>query len=504
MPRTFKLTWQPGTHSRLGRWKKKYKGKAYYFAGGGGKYDREAYEIAVAEWEALKHKIDAEAPRRFEIEHHQAAEIWEQVLAWSNRHAEREMAALANEKLALVRQMLTVPELAPLSRADTLDGAFDLPTISLPEHLLDRIDWNSLRQTLKPIRLDADDRARYLAEIDGSPSRISREIWRDRLAVQNCTAAQDDESVGGSVERFLKQKRDLVSGGELSAGRLNALRLQLSHFQDWIGKDSNVEEITGSVLLKYHASLLASVKAEGWSKNTAFHYLSGVKSFVRWLWQTEAIDSLPRVIDSRSELRISRPTSKPIVCTEQEIKKLLKSATRRTKLYILLMLNCGMTQKDISDLKMTEVDWKAGRIIRKRSKTAHEDNVPEVNYLLWRQTFRLLKQERNSSDAVRALTNSQGGPLWSERVDESGKYQKTDNVKNAFDRLRKQVDIEKPLKSLKKASATLLRSNEKFQGLEGLFLGHAPQSMSDKHYTQIPQQLLDSAVNWLGDQFKIK
>jgi len=44
MPRTFKLTWQTGTNNRVGRWRKKYKGKVYYFSGGRGKYDCDAYE----------------------------------------------------------------------------------------------------------------------------------------------------------------------------------------------------------------------------------------------------------------------------------------------------------------------------------------------------------------------------------------------------------------------------------------------------------------------------
>ena len=29
------------------------------------------------------------------------------------------------------------------------------------------------------------------------------------------------------------------------------------------------------------------------------------------------------------------------------------------------MLNCGMTQKDIADLLVSEVDWNAGGVIRK-------------------------------------------------------------------------------------------------------------------------------------------
>ena len=48
---------------------------------------------------------------------------------------------------------------------------------------------------------------------------------------------------------------------------------------------------------------------------------------------------------------------------------LVTNTSDRTKLYILLMLNCGMTQKDVADLQKTEVDWDAGYISRKRSKT---------------------------------------------------------------------------------------------------------------------------------------
>jgi integrase len=190
-----------------------------------------------------------------------------------------------------------------------------------------------------------------------------------------------------------------------------------------------------------------------------------------------------------------------IVFSKGEIKSLLCSASDRTRLYILLMLNCGMTQKDIADLHVLEVDWEDGRIVRRRSKTADRENVPVVNYLLWPETLRLLKQERAKDSTDRVLLNSNGQPLWSETLTEQGKYQKVDNVKNAFDRLRKAVRVNKPLKSLKKTSATLLRNSEKFGGLAGLFLGHAPQSMSEKHYTLVPQDLLDRAVQWLGAEY---
>ena len=230
-----------------------------------------------------------------------------------------------------------------------------------------------------------------------------------------------------------------------------------------------------------------------------------MKSFVRWLWQIEAIPSLPRIMDGRSRaLKIGNPPPEIVVFTKDEITVLLAEASDRTKLYILLMLNCGMTQKDIADLAASEVDWNAGRIARKRSKNESFATVPRLCYPLWPGTLRLLRQEANTVGSERVLLNENGRPLWYEEVGEGGKLKKNDNVKSAFDRLKRKTKITKPMKSLKKTSASLIRANERFASLESLFLGHAPQSMSDRHYTEVPQALFDEAIAWLGGKYDVK
>jgi hypothetical protein len=229
---------------------------------------------------------------------------------------------------------------------------------------------------------------KQIDRLDGSPLRIACELWRDRLAVMKRKAAPEDESLQAHVQKYLKQKENQAKVGEVSSGRYYSLKLHLTHFQDWLGKDK-----------------------------------------------------------------------------------------------------------------------------------------------LWPETFRLLKQERAANSTERVLLNVNGSPILSEVISKDGKYQKTDNVKNAFHRLlnalageepkrkpgatkkprrkavkidkprREPIKIEKPLKSLKKTSASLLRDNERYTGLAGLFLGHSPQSMSDKHYTEVPQQLLDQTVLWLGNEY---
>jgi integrase len=168
------------------------------------------------------------------------------------------------------------------------------------------------------------------------------------------------------------------------------------------------------------------------------------------------------------------------------------------------MLNCGMTQKDIADLQHSEVDWDAGRIIRKRSKTRKHGAVPEVNYKLWPETVRLLRQERSKGQKGPVLLNANGQPLLSEEVTAEGKYKKNDNIKSAFHRLQKKTKINKPLKSLKKTSATLIRGSDEFTSLESLFLGHAGGTIAHRHYAKAPQNLLDQAIDWLATEYWIE
>lgn len=506
MPRNFKLTWQAGADGRSGRWRKKYKGRKYYFPGGRGKSDSEAYDKALNAWEAMKVRLDQEAPKPHQSEYELAIDEWEQVLAWCNKHAEREMAQVAGQKLDTLRKCLAVPGLKPLDTSDTFAGQFEVPSIPALDQLFEHgmtVDMSQLRLAAPRTLNDAEIR-RYSEELDGSPLRIAREIWQDRLEVQGRNAASQDESLEAHIKSYLEERERQASAGEVSIGRVYALRLHLAHFQDWLGKTTAVAEINGRTLMAYRGELLSEVTSEAWSRTTAKHYLTTVKSFVRWLWQIEAIPSLPRVMDGRSKaLNIGRSLSGIVVFTKEEVKSLLAGASDRTKLYILLMLNCGMTQKDISDLLVSQVDWENGRIIRRRSKTQDCENVPVVNYLLWPETFQLLKQERSVESSDQVLLNSNGSPLWCEEIKAEGKYRKMDNIKNAFDRLQKKTKIEKPLKSLKKTSATLLRGEGRFSSLESLFLGHAPQSMSDRHYAQVPQGLLDEAIGWLGREYGV-
>lgn len=240
MPRSFKLTWQPGIPGRPGRWRKKYKTKVYHFPGGTGKYDREAYDAAVAAWEIKKAEIDVTAPRKHQRDYEQCIDQWEKVLAWSNRNGDKEHAQQAEFKLANLRRRFALPKLSPLTRNDWFESNFDpvvdpkwlvetlraqnLPTADLlegPPQWLEEIGVAHLPAAELPEGppVIVKPSQRIIDSMDGSPSRINRELWKDRLTDLDPQAVPEDASLGGQIAKYTARKEKYGQLGQISAGR---------------------------------------------------------------------------------------------------------------------------------------------------------------------------------------------------------------------------------------------------------------------------------------------
>lgn len=185
----------------------------------------------------------------------------------------------------------------------------------------------------------------------------------------------------------------------------------------------------------------------------------------------------------------------------EAVQRALRNATEMTKLYILLALNCGMTQTDIAKLRQDQVDWQAGRIVRKRSKTEHHENTPVVNYKLWAETFRLLKKYRAAKGEL-VLLNIKGMPLIVEKESPDGKkrYLRNDNIGVAFGKLQRRLKLG-PFKLFRKTSSSMLGESNEFARYAQYFLAQAPSTIADAHYVKPSQVQFDAAVKWLGEQF---
>ena len=511
MPRKLELTFQRGADGRVGRWKKFYRGKAYYLGSGRGKSDLDSYREALASWKSLKVKLDAELvplPRAHDAEYDQVIREWELVLSWSVQHGEDEEAVVAREKLVDLRDRREKPRQPPVTHEDRLWSRFRVDPKAL--QAIADIALASRKEDLDKFREEMLRRPFRLQSIETSTIPVVREVdefkraeiqWQDRLATQAKLVASDDtRSIGGWAKLYLAKEQQRVSASELSAGRFASTKASVFYFRGWAGADTDASTITGQTLSRYHAHLLDLIGTEKCSATYAKDRMVSAKTFIRWLWGQDVIEKLPKNIDSR-ELTFTRRTKTPETMTTDEVGTLLKGTTGLNRLCILLGLNCGMTQKDISDLLDRDVDWNAATITRKRSKTASHEGVPTVTYRLWPETLRLLREHRSGTEVV--LLTRTGKRLVQERLDENGSYRKSDSIKSAYDRELAKLPVAKPFKLLRKTSATLINSSSKFRGLDQLFLGHAPSSIAERHYVATSKLALDEALEWLRAEYQV-
>jgi len=173
--------------------------------------------------------------------------------------------------------------------------------------------------------------------------------------------------------------------------------------------------------------------------------------------------------------------------------------SERTRLYLLLMLNCGMYQNDIAELKSDEINWKAGTITRERSKT-RERHGPVVTYKLWPETFALLKKHRATGEL--ALTTGEGKPLVRYWLEE-GKMRRYDAIQSAWSRPAGKMGLKKirlGMKHLRKTSASLLGQHSQFKYYATHFHADSPRNMTEKHYVTPSDEEFFLSLDWLRSQ----
>lgn len=483
MSRPAALRWD----AQRNKWKVVYQGKKYRFDGGDGKSDREAKRRADVDWKTLKAQLDYQTERAkpHRVEYEKVIEEWSSVLAWSLEHDDHKYVAVARDKIASLERRLNQPVPPPLDWADRFLAG------PPPDY--------ELNERMAPV-YEAAGLTPIITMTGGYPG-TERQIWDDRLHARTLRihAVGADNTLAANVRAFVDRKRSEAEAGQLEAGRVESIRLYLEKFLQYLGRTTPVQSINHTIVAGFRDHLVERIRAEQLKPSYARDIFSAFKQFVRWLANhTDKLEHIPKNLDDRS-LAISVGPSEVITIDKTAIHELLKKATDRTQLYILLSLNTAMTQQDMSDLRDREVEWTHGRITRKRSKTSDCKNVPTVSYPLWPETFRLL-QEQRAREGDRVLLNEAGGLLKLESFDNDDDFDKKDAVRSAIRRLSKKTAITFTVKTLKKTSATLLQGNAKYRGLESLFLGHAPATVAERHYTSVPQELFNEAITWLGQE----
>ena len=330
--------------------------------------------------------------------------------------------------------------------------------------------------------------------------------WRERFSQirreeKAETAPPPENTIRAHIDDYLAFRRGKVAAGKNTLGTFDTYRGRLIVFRKWVDALASVETLNEALWERFYSYLAQRVAANKMTQSTMVGTMNAAREFIRSRWERRYVE-LPRNLNSRA-LAVSPALQDIVLFTNDEIKKLFGKALPNEELYLLLMLNCGMYPVDIAMLKQTEVDWDAGRISRKRSKTRNRsENVPCVDYPLWKRTFDLLKQHRSEHREL-VLLNRNGTALWKE-VEKDGKIFRISNIKCNFFRIQKKTKIKKSLKLLRKTAASKLEEHEVYGRYAEYFLGEAPSSVASRHYVRPSGEQFDAAIRWLGLQFGIE
>jgi len=469
MGREYKLTWKPKEQ----RWRKVYKGKHLSFSGEGGK--QASYARALREFQEQKRVID---------------------------EATRKQEAVAAKKLGAI-ELIEQEQIRLLSRhhdtAETREHWLDLERtkarlLQSPTGADDESLWVEAQAQIKGLQMVHFQLPKVMKhkgqEFDISPTKQpdGEPPW-----------ARPASDLHALLQAYLKDRRRQVEIGELSMARLDNQRQHLSELMKFLGLGSGLEKLDNPSLTAFRDHVLQQVQDGKLKNRTARDRLHSVKQIISWAFDREMIENLPRCLARGYSIRIA--TSEPETVTREQIATMFSRGTDRQKLYLLLGLNCGFTNSDISKLAKSEVDLKKGTITRKRSKTKSFDSVPVVVYHLWPETLALLSREI-ATDGDLALLTEKGNQLIQQTWNTDGTLRKNDTIHSSWVRLQNATGVKKAHKLLRKTGSSVLNSSEQFSRFVKVYLGHAPSGMAEKHYAQADRAGFQKALAWLRTQFE--
>jgi integrase len=491
MPAKELMRWIPAQK----RWRKQYRQKTYYVSPRqlGCEPKREASRSAANHWwEARRKQIDEEIagqpqhPQHVTEHYNRAIENHRRYAAWNRRFGRVEEAIKSEKAIELIRQQLKFPQPEyPLSKY--YEDPLALERLNTPQRRLLAFD------------LQWQERYTHLLNLE-------REERQERVT---------EDSIEAHIEDYLKLER----ARHTARGKISAYyqrKQWLDCFRKWARLNvPKLEDLNEKAWEQFFIYLAGLVEEGTYTGTTASNYQAAARWFVIQRWEAKHLESLPRNISSR-KYAFTKTSGEPVPFTRAEVTLYLDAATDWQKLFLLLMLNCGAYPSDIGQLRQDEVNWKKGRITRKRTKTRDRSkNVPLVDYPLWPETFRLLKKFRNVNPDSRypelAVVNRNDNPLWreEEKTNKTGKKTlwRDDNIKSAYQQLQTRIlklkkgdPKRKPLKSLRKTGASILEQSE-YGRFSEHFLGEAPNTVSRKHYAVQNGPEFDKAVMWLGREF---
>lgn len=357
----------------------------------------------------------------------------------------------------------------------------------------------------------------------GTPVRTAKDIKTPKKKItrnRKKTAPKrkwNPKQVTSVRNKFIKEKKRQADVGDITVGRVQNLEGRLKHFVDTFGT-TKLSSITATDITRWSTKASKRVANGDIAPRTLQQEYNAVKQMYKYAYKEEIINSIPRNLDDLGkQTRIQKMRTKKkrhLYFDKKEIQELYESCslehmcpkwknrtdteTQTLQFAILLALNTGMTQQDLSDLEVGDcaLTKRPPRILRQRSKTGVESN-----HLLWRKSVEGLKILcKGKKKNALVFTRKDGRPLVIHSVNRKGVKTggRSDVLGASFKRLVKRVfgdTDERRFRELRRTGAEMC-SKRMGRDIAELYLAHADGKVSSAYITS-NQKEFDKMLTYL-------
>ena len=305
--------------------------------------------------------------------------------------------------------------------------------------------------------------------------------------------------------RFLTSKRHLLDNGEITDRTFHDYYSTCERVVSTFGRTRPVEELAASDFERLRSKL---AKKRG--PVTLGNEIQRVRMVFKYAYDEGLTDRLIRYGQSfkkpsRKTLRKARAKNGKRMFEAAELRKAIDSASQPLRAMILLGINCGFGQTDVSSLPQSTVDLEGGWIDYPRPKTGIERRCP-----LWPETVKALREAiakrpkpKDAADADLAFITKYGKRWVKTHTTENGSGTPADALGQQFSKLLTELGIKRPgvsFYALRHTFATIGGESRDQVAVDHI-MGHARDDMASLYRERISDERLkavtDTIHNWL-------
>jgi integrase len=324
------------------------------------------------------------------------------------------------------------------------------------------------------------------------------EVRDDLQAGRTPRQSNDSLTLLETVNLWLDRNNQRVQSGELTALCFGDYKTVCRVILDHLGRNSDPGELRPVDFAAMRNALAARYSPAMVTKTVAV-----TRMILKWAYESEHIDKMPRFgpdfkTASKKSQRLHKASKGKKLISRDDLLRLINAADPQWKAIILLCINGGLGNSDISRIKVQDVE--TGWLELPRSKTGIERRIP-----LWEETrdaiAEAIRHRRKPKPGAEELLflSGHGGPLI--RINEEN-GRRTDLTIEGFRRLKRKAGVD--------GNCTLYWLRHTFQTIgDGArdaiatsnIMGHADGTMAGVYRETIEderlQRVTDHVRQWL-------